>query len=176
MKLFFPISFACLLSLTVKGHASDFGKFVSGPLSYGYLGYGLVKSRQVSPETFFRLGDSLLTSAAITEGLKRVTLVERPDGSSRSSFPSGHATVAFSVARFMQSQEPKDAAWWYAGALLIGWSRVDLNRHRWTDVLAGAAVGILTTDAELRSKNGLLLRPFWTPSTATVGLQVQLRF
>jgi hypothetical protein len=163
-------------SVATQSSASDWGKFASGQFSYGYFAFGLIKSHKKSPESLFRLSDSLATSVLIAEGLKRTTLIERPDGSSRTSFPSGHATLAFSTARFMQLQESENAAWWYAGALFIGWSRVDLNRHRWTDVLAGAALGIFITDAELRSTNGLLLKPFWTPSTSTLGLQLQIQF
>jgi membrane-associated phospholipid phosphatase len=166
-----------LVTLSTFTSASNgFSETLSGSFSNGFILLGLVKSNARSQETFLRLGDTLLTSALITEGLKRTTLVERPDGTTRDSFPSGHATAAFATARFMSYQNPKDSTWWYAGAALISWSRVDLERHRWTDVLAGAAIGIATADQELKSKNGLLLRPFWSPSSSAVGLTMEFRF
>jgi membrane-associated phospholipid phosphatase len=60
----------------------------------------------------------------------------------------------------MESHYHPDYAWlWYTGASAIAYSRVDLNRHRPTEVLAGAAIGYLTARLELSQKHGLLLFP-----------------
>ena len=55
---------------------------------------------------------------------------------------------------------PKQALLWYGGATIIGASRVQLNRHYWHDVIAGAALGYFTTQLELHEEKGLILRPF----------------
>lgn len=73
----------------------------------------------------------------------------RPDGSAYSSFPSGHTATAFAAAEFL-SQEYKGASVWYgiAGytvATATGVLRMYNNRHWFSDVVAGAGVGIIST-------------------------------
>lgn len=95
----------------------------------------------------------LLTSYAIMSGtvlgLKSITGIERPDGSSNNSFPSGHTATAFAGAEFLW-QEYKDKSIWYglagyAVATGTGIFRIYNNRHWLTDVAAGAGIGILST-------------------------------
>lgn len=116
-----------------------------------------------------RTADALLTSTLITEVLKRVVREKRPDSDERTSFPSGHATVAFAAATMASHYHPKQALLWYAGATLISASRVQLNRHRVHDVLAGAAVGYLTAEFEIKQPRGLLLSPFIKPDEGRRG-------
>ncbi|MCW3087459.1 MAG: phosphatase family protein [Sediminibacterium sp.] len=63
------------------------------------------------------------------------------------SFPSGHATVAFAAATVF-AMEYKNKLWVpilsYTAATLIGLSRLTENKHWATDIVAGAALGILT--------------------------------
>jgi len=59
------------------------------------------------------------------------------------SMPSGHTTVAFSVASVLASRIDR---WWasvglYGAATLCGISRMYLDRHWFTDVIIGAAIG-----------------------------------
>lgn len=107
-----------------------------------------------------RAADTLLTSGVITEALKRVVRSKRPDGSDYESFPSRHAAAAFSIASMQAHFHPDQAIIWYLGATAISASRVKLRRHRVRDVLAGAAIGIATTELEYRQRRGLLLFPF----------------
>ena len=83
--------------------------------------------------------------------LKNTTHIERPDGSSNNSFPSGHTATAFAGAEFLW-QEYKDKSIWYGisgyiVATATGAFRVVNNRHLVTDVVAGAGIGILSTKA-----------------------------
>tara|TARA_R110001583_G_scaffold59569_1_gene177053 strand:- start:231 stop:974 length:744 start_codon:yes stop_codon:yes gene_type:complete len=92
---------------------------------------------------------SLLIMSHSVSALKRVTHVKRPDGGSYTSFPSAHAALAFANAEFLR-QEYKHLSPWYgiSGYLVatsVGIFRVRNNKHWTTDVLAGAAVGILST-------------------------------
>ena len=78
--------------------------------------------------------------------LKKVIKEERPDGSDKQSFPSGHATMAFAAARSIDKEFRKDCIWipiaGYAAATAIGVERVVNDKHHWYDVVAGAAIGI----------------------------------
>lgn len=60
------------------------------------------------------------------------------------SFPSGHSTVAFSLAAALAEEtgEPWVAVVGYGGAVLVGWSRVYDDKHWTSDVVAGALIGI----------------------------------
>ncbi|HEU4562790.1 MAG TPA: phosphatase PAP2 family protein [Longimicrobium sp.] len=63
------------------------------------------------------------------------------------SFPSGHATVAFSLAASIseEAREPAVTVATYGTATLVGWSRIYEDRHWTSDVVAGALVGIVTS-------------------------------
>lgn len=60
------------------------------------------------------------------------------------SFPSGHATTAFAVALALTVIWPRGRYWFLAFAAILGLSRVMVNAHYLSDVLAGALVGTLT--------------------------------
>ena len=67
--------------------------------------------------------------------------------SSNSSFPSGHATVAFAAAT-VYAMEYRSTIWVpilaYSAATLISASRITENKHWITDVFVGAVLGYLT--------------------------------
>src|SRR5690606_12102223 len=44
------------------------------------------------------------------------------------SFPSGHTSTAFAVARVLAEEYPERKWLWYALALLVSWSRVENRR------------------------------------------------
>jgi undecaprenyl-diphosphatase len=73
----------------------------------------------------------------VTEGFIHTLHVRRPR---TSSFPSGHATSAFSAAALLSED---DALWplYYAIAMVVASSRVYVKMHHASDVLAGAALG-----------------------------------
>ena len=82
---------------------------------------------------------------------KNLTKVERPDGSARNSFPSGHTATAFMGAELLRREYWNVSPWigiaGYAVAAGTGFFRIYNNRHWLTDVLAGAGVGILSVQA-----------------------------
>jgi len=80
----------------------------------------------------------------VVEGLKRLTFRARPDGTKRRSnaaFPSSHAANAFAVAFVFARRWRKLWPVWFAPALVVAWSRVYLDRHWLSDVVAGALLG-----------------------------------
>ncbi|MBO8127177.1 MAG: phosphatase PAP2 family protein, partial [Firmicutes bacterium] len=58
------------------------------------------------------------------------------------SFPSGHTATAFAMARVLAEEYPDYKYFYYAGAALVGLSRIYLDVHYASDVVAGAALGL----------------------------------
>ena len=87
----------------------------------------------------------------LTYSMKTLTDVERPDGSDKNSFPSGHTAQAFAAATFLYNEYGKEHAVWftiggYAAATATGVLRILNDRHWISDVIAGAGVGILSAN------------------------------
>jgi len=59
-----------------------------------------------------------------------------------SSFPSGHASSAFLAATLLTDGAPALAPAWYGLATVVAVSRVHVNIHHPSDVVAGAALGV----------------------------------
>ena len=91
---------------------------------------------------------ALVTLGAVNlavEGIKRATGRTRPDGESKrsnSSFPSSHAANAFALAVLFARRWRRGAWAFWALATLVAVSRVYLNRHYASDVLAAAVLGV----------------------------------
>jgi len=81
-----------------------------------------------------------------TEPLKRTVRSTRPDGSDRRSFPSGHTAVAFTGAELLHQAYRHRSPWisvaGYSLASATAVLRVANARHHWSDVVAGAGIGI----------------------------------
>ena len=97
---------------------------------------------------------------------KYIFRVTRPDGSDTKSFPSGHATVAFTGAELMRMDYGN---LWGAGAYVlssgVALSRLNAGRHWFSDLLAGAGLGILSAHAGrwlLEPVKSLFGFPEWT--------------
>jgi hypothetical protein len=107
-----------------------------------------------------------VVNVSLTFALKFATGRERPDGSNNRSFPSGHASCSFATATVLQRRYG-----WVAGvpayalAGYIATSRLNEGRHYLSDVVFGAALGIMAgrTVTQDYAKAGLSVSPMPSP-------------
>lgn len=104
-----------------------------------------------------KYADAQLVAAAASFLLKDLVHEERPDGSDAKSFPSAHTAAAFALAGNLSKDHPKQKWLYYGFATLVGWSRVELDKHHWGDVAAGAALGYAAGEWSISSKDGILI-------------------
>lgn len=126
-----------------------------------WFAIGAVRSaRRTSPRIALRFGGAMAFESALTNGLvKRAFGRVRPPtdqhhppegrlpyGMRRpitSSFPSGHATAAFTAVVLLAADSPRSARpLWYGLAALVAASRVYVRMHHASDVIVGAALGV----------------------------------
>ncbi len=99
----------------------------------------------------YDLGEAALVSSVYTGLLKVTVQRERPDGSNNHSFPSGHASHAFTLAAVTQRHYGwKVGVPMYALAGVVGYSRMVLDKHYLSDVVAGATIGFIVGHAVVR--------------------------
>jgi hypothetical protein len=124
------------------------GSYLGGtPLELGiaFATYGIGRAKHNS--CVANLGADLVQAQLLAGGLaiavKQATRRPRPEGSGF-SFPSGHTTTAFASAAVLE----RHFGWKvglpaYAVASYVAVSRVEMKRHYVSDVVFGAALGIV---------------------------------
>ena len=185
MNRILPKSFVALLFLALSQQTwaetpqHKLASFLSGTGNQIFLAAGVLMpvltNESDGKVRSLRSADALLTSAALSEGLKLIVRERRPGSGTADSFPSGHATAAFAVATMESVYHPKQAIFWYGGATLISGSRVALHVHYVHDVIVGTALGYATAKLELNSKHGLLLYPVISSASGN-GVGFNFRF
>jgi hypothetical protein len=87
---------------------------------------------------------AVIVSQAMVQTIKYSTRRERPDGSRKNSFPSGHASDTFAFATALERHlHWKYAVPAYVFSSYVAMSRLPANRHWLSDVVFGSAVGII---------------------------------
>lgn len=128
----------------------DFTQYSPMAAAYGLNLCG-IKGKHGYGDLTIILGAAYALMGTTVCAVKNITKVERPDGSARNSFPSGHTATAFMGAELLR-REYWDVSPWigvagYAIAAGTGFFRMYNNRHWLTDVITGAGIGILSVQA-----------------------------
>lgn len=131
-----------------KQHADNFCQFTPAALTVALTALG-VKAEHKPLEQVVLFGLTNVVLNTTVTSIKRISHQQRPDSSSYESFPSGHTAEGFAGAEMMrlefQQQNPLLAYSGYLFAAATGYLRIYNNKHWFSDVVAGAGVGIAST-------------------------------
>ena len=157
----------------------SFSQYVPVAMVYGLNLVGVEGKHNFRDRTIIFLTSEIIMSSVV-QSTKFLVNETRPDGSDNKSFPSGHTATAF-VGAQLQYREYKDknmliALSGYPWAVFTGIYRVVNNRHWVGDVVAGAGIGILSTEAAYwlypkinnllggkKTKNQMAISPYYQP-------------
>lgn len=130
-------------------HLDDYMQYAPAAVMLGMKVAG-VQSRSSWGRMLVSDAFSALLMGGVVNTLKQTTNVERPDGSNKHSFPSGHTATAFMTATMFTKEYGHKSPWVGVGAYSVatatGLMRMANNRHWLSDVLTGAGIGILSTE------------------------------
>ena len=108
----------------------------------------------------YDLMHAFLINAGYTTLLKEVVQRERPNGDDQLSFPSGHASNAFTLAAVAERHYGwKVGLPAYTLASLVAVSRLQRNKHYLSDVMAGATLGYIVGRTVVRVNGQALDAP-----------------
>jgi len=125
-----------------------------------------VESRNEWPRMLTADGAAVVIQAGITNAVKYSVKRERPDGRAFNSYPSGHTATAFMVAQMLHKEYGETLSPWisvagYGIAATTGIFRTIANRHWCSDVMAGAAIGLFSTELAYELTD-ILFGDVWT--------------
>lgn len=162
----------------------DYLQFAPGVAVFALNGLALKgKNSLIDQSGIYLLSNIILNGT--TQSLKRITAVTRPDGTPN-AFPSGHAAEAFASAEFLRREYGDQSVWYtvsgYTAAAAVAVLRMYNNRHWLSDVVAGAGLGVLSTQASYwlyprikrifsgKSKNNVLISPIYNGGAIGFGM------
>lgn len=131
-----------------KSQLDNYLIFAPAATVYGLNALGIKGKHNFRDRTMLYVMSNLIMSGAVFS-VKKISQEQRPDKSDYFSFPSGHTAASFVGAEFLR-QEYKDVSAWYgvagyAMATATGYLRMYNNKHWFSDVVAGAGIGIAST-------------------------------
>ena len=135
---------------TFRYHYDDYLQYAPVATVFALNAAG-VKGKHKMGRALVSYAFSAVIMASVVNTVKYTAKVERPDGSTRNSFPSGHTANSFMNATFLhkeygQFRSPLYSVGAYTAATATAVGRELNNRHWISDVLAGAGIGILSTE------------------------------
>ena len=130
----------------------------------------------------FAFDQAVILETVIVQTTKLAVGRQRPDRSDRWSFPSGHSAGTFTLATVVSHYYGwKWGAPFYGLAGLVALSRIEQGKHWPSDVVAGAAIGVICGRAGIRTTDRLggrersrafSIRPYAGPGR--VGVQIEV--
>jgi membrane-associated phospholipid phosphatase len=130
--------------------ADDYLQFAPASILFGAELFGEKGKNDLLNQALLLIKSEIIMNV-IVQPLKKITRVERPDGSSHAAFPSGHTAEAFLLAEFLHKELGDKSIYYsiagYSIASSVGLLRMANNKHWGSDVLAGAAIGIFSVEA-----------------------------
>jgi len=146
----------------------------STPVQLGAAFTTYVIGRALNRPCGARVGADLvqaqLMAEVLTLAVKAAVRRTRPEGAGF-SFPSGHATITFASATVLQQHFGwKVGVPAYAVASYVAASRVQMKRHYFSDVVFGAALGIVAGRTATLANGRLLVAPIATTGGAGASL------
>jgi membrane-associated phospholipid phosphatase len=144
------------------------------PLTVGLFAAGRASSGSRFRAATYDMAEAVVVNGIYTAGLKNAVKRQRPDGSDRLSFPSGHTSSTFAMASVAHAHYgAKVGIPAFALASTIGLSRIERGKHNVSDVLAGATLGFVVGRSVARDNGvaprGRSTRFALTPSTDARG-------
>lgn len=104
-----------------------------------------------------------MIGSVTTQAVKFAVGRRRPDGGAH-SFPSGHTSAVFASATVLQRHFGwRIGAPAYASAIYVATSRLQENHHYPSDVIFGAAIGIVAGRSVTVARHALVMSPLVTP-------------
>jgi len=158
------------------------GAVAGSPIVLGALGGSLMLGSLATGDARFRgyaftLSQGLIVAESLTVVVKLAVPRNRPDGTSRFSFPSSHASGSFALAAVTAHYYGAKAGIpLYALASLIALSRVTYGKHFPTDVLVGATIGYLSARAAVAGTNHVGSAERSATALGVQGFGVTIRF
>lgn len=136
-------------SISARAQVEDYLQYA--PLAaYVALNACNAQAKNAPQDRIFTLAASLLATYGTTGSLKHIVSERRPDGRDNRSFPSGHAARSFMAANMLRHEFGHISPWisiaGYSCAVVTSALRVTGDHHYAHDVLAGAAIGILSAE------------------------------
>ncbi len=131
-----------------KTSVDDYIQYAPTVVAYALPLCGVESTHGLKDRTLL-LAMSYATMGIAVNVSKRAFKEKRPDSNARNSFPSGHTATAFMGAEYLWQEyrhtHPLIGYGGYVVATAVGFMRIHNDRHWANDVLAGAAVGMLST-------------------------------